>query len=108
MDGVGAFAECPRYQLSLNNLARVLLLVCPSTHARIGVYVPTVRLSEMDPAAFPGFQLLGISINRNPASVLLRHKGDLSLCRTVGVFLISINAKELEAWQRYRHEKYPY
>lgn len=33
VDGVGAFAECPRYQLSLNNLARVLLLlVCPSTH----------------------------------------------------------------------------
>ena len=38
----------------------------------------------------------------------LRHKGDDSLWRSVGGFLISINSLALELRQRCRHEKSPY
>ena len=64
------------------------------------VWVLQKQLRCRSSSSFPLIEI------KNPPT--LRNKGDDSLLRSVGGFLISINSIALELRQRCRHEKSPY
>jgi len=87
----------PEFELELEFELEFELL---RTSAILFVWVLQKQLRCDVSSSFPLIEI------KNPP--MLRHKGDDSLWRSIGGFLISINSIALETSQRCRHEKSPY